>query len=202
MKNIVSLLLVVIALQSNAICAQQQSTSAEDSVSVSKRQYLLVDITGYPMTHNFSRSWDPYRSVRIGYGREIEDLLELRVYAEYIQSDFDTNDPMSDKIYSPGIRRDIAIYAAIVAFRFVEIALGGYYKTQDEVVRQVLHSDPPPPVTTVDPAVNKFGVYMHFGLSGSFHIYGPVNIGLGIFIRHELNEGVDFGCRAGLKFEI
>lgn len=184
------------------LLAQPQSDSKEDSVSSSKRQFVLVDITGFPMNHTYSVSWQPYRSVRVGYGREIEDLLELRVYAEYSQFDFDTNDPMSTLIYSPGRRRDFAVYPEIIAFRFVEIAIGGYYKIQDEVVSQVLHTDPPPPLTTFEPAVKKLGVYIHYGVNGSIHIAGPVNISLGLFLRHDMTDGLYFGYRAGIKYEI
>ncbi len=186
-----------------SVLAQSQPNPTEDSVPRAKRPFILVDIAGFPLGHTYSVSWKPFQSVRIGYGRELEDLLELRVFAEYTQFDFDTNDPMSVKIYSQGHRRDFAIYPAIVAFRVVEIGLGGYYKIQDEVFRkQLLYIPDVPAITTFEPAVKKFGFYIHYGLSGSIHISGPVNISLGMFLRHDLNDGLYFGGRAGIKFEM
>ncbi len=181
-----------------ALFALPESSTREDSVTLTKRQYVLVDITGFPVGHTHSASWEPYQSVRIGYGRDLGYLLELRVFAEYTQFDYDNSDAMSYHDYAPGRRRDFALYPAIVAFRFAEIGLGGYYTFQDEVFHWSRYSSQ----TTIDPMVNKFGIYLHCGASRSIHIAGPVNISLGIFLRNDLKDGTYFGARAGLKYEI
>jgi len=204
MKIFILLFIVCMTLLVHPVLfAQPASSMVEEPVSVTKRQFVLVDITGFPLGHTYSVSWKPYQSVRIGYGRELVDLLELRMYAEYTRFDFDTNDPMSTRIYSPGHRRDFAIYPAIVAFRIVEIGVGAYYKIQDEVLRkQLMYVPDVPSISPFDPAVKKFGIYIHYGLTGAIHISGPLNISLGLFLRHDLKDGLYFGGRAGIKFEI
>jgi hypothetical protein len=196
--NLLVVIICAAVLMHASLFAQPPTNSVEDPVASEKRQFVLADIAGFPMNHTYSMSWQPYQSIRVGYAREIDEHLELRVCAEYAQFDFDPNDRMSTYTYSPGRRRDFAIYPEIVAFGFVDIALGGYYTIQDEIIHWSIFS----PQLTTDPVVKKFGVYIHYGASGSIHIAGPVNISLGLFLRNDLKDGLYFGGRAGIKFEI
>jgi hypothetical protein len=130
MKTILLVSIVLATLLGHpSLSGQPRSDSGGNSVSAAKRQFVLAEIAGFPFAYTHSARWQPYQSIRVGYGRDLCDLLELRVFAEYSQFDFDNSDPMSTYDYSPGRRRDFSIYPAIVAFGLVEIAVGGYNST-------------------------------------------------------------------------
>jgi hypothetical protein len=178
-----------------SLFAQPQSTAAEDSVSSAMRQYVLAEIAGFPFNFTHSGSWQPYQSFRGGYGRDLGYLLELGIYAEYTQYDFDNHDGLSQQDYSQGQRRDYAVYPSIIAFHILEVGAGGYYTTQGEITHRSIFS----PQLAIQPGVKKFVWFMHYGARGTIHLYGPVNCTLGIFWR---DGSEHFGCRAGLKYEI
>jgi hypothetical protein len=157
MKTIilVSMVLTMVLVQLS-FAALLKSESAKDSVSGPKPEFVMVDIAGFPFNFTHSGSWRPYQSLRIGYGRDIGNLVELRVFAEYSKYDFDTHDGLSNQDFSRGRRRDFAIYPAI-ALGIMEIELGGYYTIQDEVIHRSVFS----PELRIDPAIKKFGFFIH-----------------------------------------
>jgi hypothetical protein len=178
--------------------AQPQSTSAEDSIAMAKEQYLTIDIAGYPVDRVYSASWQPNHSIRVGYGRDIQYPFELRIYGDYSRFDFDAHMGMTYQDYSPGKRTDYAIYPAIVAFGIFELAVGVYYSIQDEIIHTSLFSSQ----VTIDPAVKKLGIFFHLGAGGTIHIAGPVGISLGLSFRNDLPDGINIGCRAGIKYQL
>jgi hypothetical protein len=196
MKTIILLSIVcAMVLLHPSLSAQPQAPTPEDTVETAKRQYVLAEIAGFPFNFVHSGSWQPYQSFRGGYGRELGYLLELGIYAEYTQYDFDNHDGLSRQDYSQGQRRDYAVYPSIIAFRILEVGFGGYYTTQDEITHQTLFSSQ----LEIQPGVKKFVWFMHYGARGTIHLYGPVNCTLGIFWR---DGSKHFGCRAGVKIEM
>jgi hypothetical protein len=185
-----------------SIFAQFHPTLTADSLPAAKRQFLMADISGFPINHTLSGSWQPYQSIRVGYGRKIVDQVEIQLYADYTWFDYDNSEGWAGKFdYSHGNRRDISLYPAIVFFKFAEFALGCSYTAQDEVFH-IVDGNTKLPITTIEPAEKKFEIYSHFGVRGTIHIAGPIGIALGILFRIDTPSGMSLGCRAGIKYEI
>jgi hypothetical protein len=72
------------------------------------------------------------------------------------------------------------------------------YATQDEIIHTSIFSSQ----ITADPTVMKYGVYFYVGAGGTIHIAGTFGVSLGLSLRNDSRNGINVGCRAGLKFEI
>jgi hypothetical protein len=75
-------------------------------------------------------------------------------------------------------------------------------KTFNSIQDEIIHRSAYGSQLTIDPAVKKLGIYLHYGVSGSYHFTGPVNIAFAMYLRNNLRDGLYFGCRAGLKTDI
>ncbi len=168
-------------------------------ISEAEREFLTVDVAGFPFRDHDSGTWQPTLSIRVGYGHSLAYPFEFQIFGEYYKFNFDNHDGISYHDYSQGRRRDYAVYSAIVAFGFMEFALGGYYTVQDEVIHRSMFF----PQLTIDPVVKKLGLYFHIGVAWTIHIAGPVSCSLGLCWRNpEGNGSTSLGARSGLRVDI
>ncbi|HLP80848.1 MAG TPA: hypothetical protein VK141_02505, partial [Nitrosomonas sp.] len=111
---IIGLLIAAPLLIHNPLLAQPTQYRAEESVVAQKRQFIIADITGFPIGHTLSGSWQPLQSVRVGYGWQQSKWVELRLCADYTWFDFDDSEGwIYGGKYSKGKRRDLSVYPAI-----------------------------------------------------------------------------------------
>jgi hypothetical protein len=165
------------------------------TISEAERNFLMLDVTGFLRDFD-SGTWQPTLSIRVGYGHKLAYPFEFQIFGEYYEFNFENHDGITYHDYSKGRRRDYAVYPAIVAFGFMEFALGGYYTFQDEVIHRSMFSPQP----TIDPIVKKLGLYFHIGVVWNIHIVGPINCSLGLCWRNPKGEREEYiGARSGLR---
>jgi hypothetical protein len=174
------------------------SVAAPPRIAESHRHFVIVEIAGFPFRAHESGWWQPDLALRAGYRQNFRGPFDVCAFIEYTEFNFDAHGGLSSYVFSHGSRRDYAIYAASVALGFIEIAFGGCYTIQDEII----HTSGYLSSQTVDPVVKKLRLYYHFGVTSTIHIVGPVDIPLGLFFRppDELDKTFP-GIRAGIRVD-
>ncbi len=163
--------------------------------SIYEQNILIADAAAFLVGNTQSGTWQPTHSFRVGYERRLMYPLAVQVFGDYCAFDFANHEGLTMQDYSYGHRRDYSIGIGVIVVNFFEYALGYSYSSQDEVV----HHTMTPNQVTVDPAVKKGGLYMHFALGGSIHIAGPVRWSLGLMWRNAFNGRGGLGARTGMR---
>ena len=200
MKGIFKYVIILnVCLIETTLFARVNSDSIFSSQVNSNSRFISFDIAGYMFNSTHSGSWQPNESYRLGYIQKLDNSVDVRLFAEYYQFDYDNSNGMFYQDYSYGKRYDYAVYPAIGVFDIVEIGLGLYYTTQDKVI----HRSSFGPQLSFDPAVKKVGILLQFGIGGSFQIIGPVGCSVGMMWRNTAFGGDNyFGLRAGMRVSI
>jgi hypothetical protein len=208
-SSVVIRIALVLATMNGAVMAQGSnqfirdisvidSVAAPPRIAESQRHFVILEIAGFPLRSHESGWWEPDLAFRAGYRQNFKGSFDLCAFIEYTEFNFDAHGGLSSYDFSHGSRHDYAIYAASVALGFIEIAFGGYYTVQDEII----HTSGYLSQQTVDPVVKKFRLYYHFGVTGAIHIVGPVDISLGLFFRPPDERDNTFpGIRAGIRVD-